>query len=964
MKKLFSFFLALAASVGMLHAESGTCGNNLTWNLSNGVLTISGTGDMKNYSDYSNAPWYYKFRESIKQIVIENSVTSIGNYAFYGCTGPTSVTIGNSVTTIGYSAFQGCTGLTSVSIPNSVTTIGLEAFYGCTGLTSVTIGNSVTAIGSQAFYGCIGLTSVTIGDSVTAIGSQAFYGCTGLTSITIPNSVTSIGGGAFYGCTGLTSITIPSSVTSIGTSPFSECTSLTSVTLNSNAIAGKTYSYDNNLNNLFGSQVTTYVIGNDVTIVGDYAFYGGTNLTSVTPGNSIASIKQYAFKGCSSLTSVSIPNSVTTIGREAFSDCSGLTSVTIGKSVTSIGSFAFAGCSNLTSIAIPNSVTSIKNYAFQSCPGLRKIVVESENTKYDSRNNCNAIIETGTNTLIAGCQYSTIPNSVTSIGVHAFAGCSSLTDIEIPNSVTSIGDGAFGSCTSLKSIDIPNGITSIEKYTFQYCSSLTSITIPNNVTSVEDHAFKGCSSLTSVVIGNNVTKIGWETFYKCSSLANLTIGSNVTSIDKDAFAGCSNITTVTLHSSSIVGKTYDYGANFKYLFGSHVTEYIIGDEVTSIGIQVFQYCSNLKSVTIGNNVTCIGNRAFQNCDSLTSVIIGKSVTSIDECAFGGCHSLKTVFNYCTTPPVLDWCSFSNSTHCTIYVPINSIDVYKTTDGWKELIIKGMVDVETMTKAITNATSYYNIISTDYPEIANNLLTAIQAAQKEADNGCTDIEESATAYDELMKALQAAEQAVAEANLATNISLFEEYKTNRSNSCASLALENDSETCQQLIATAQAAIAALKYDENKTLEENKAVVDDIVTKLKTDLEAQREKEAQLAKDKTAFEEYKTNGINTCATLTAEDDSDACRQLITEAQAAIAALTYNENKTLDENKAAVDAIITKLASDLEAQREKERKDGVDDVISNEENRYFKKIIDNGNLYLLRNGKTYTVQGQEVK
>ena len=153
--------------------------------------------------------------------------------------------------------------------------------------------------------------------------------------------------------------------------------------------------------------------------------------------------------------------------------------------------------------------------------------------------------------------------------------------------------------------------------------------------------------------------------------------------------------------------------------------------------------------------------------------------------------------------------------CTLYVPINSIDAYKTSKVWKDFkIIKGIVDVETMTKAITNATSYYNTISTDYPEIANNLLTAIQAAQKEADNGCTDIEESATAYDELMKALQAAEQAVAEAILATNISLFEEYKTNRSNSCASLALENDSEACQQLIANAQAAIAALMYDEKQ------------------------------------------------------------------------------------------------------------------------------------------------------
>ena len=209
-------------------------------------------------------------------------------------------------------------------------------------------------------------------------------------------------------------------------------------------------SYSGNV--VIPSQITYGAKTYRVTSIGEKAFKDCRGLTSVTIGNSVTSIGESAFEGCSSLTSVTIPNSVTSIGEWAFSNCSGLTSVTIGNSVTSIGESAFSGCSNLTSIS-----------------------VEAGNTIYDSRDNCNAIIETASNKLIAGCKNTIIPNSVTSIGNSAFSGCSSLTSVTIPNSVTSIG-----------------------KYAFRGCSGLTSVTIPNSVTSIGYEAFRGCSSLTSV----------------------------------------------------------------------------------------------------------------------------------------------------------------------------------------------------------------------------------------------------------------------------------------------------------------------------------------------------------------------------------------------------------------------------------------------------------------------------------
>ena len=251
--------------------------------------------------------------------------------------------------------------------------------------------------------------------SVTSIGDNAFSSCD-LTSIEIPNSVTSIGDYAFVYCSSLTSIQIPNSVTSIGDYVFYYCSSLTSIQ-----------------------------IPNSVTSIGDYTFSNCSSLTSIKIPNSVTSIGESAFRGCESLTSIEIPNSVTSIGEGAFSSCN-LTSVEIGNSVTSIGDYAFSNCSSLTSVIIGNSVTSIGYGAFVYCSSLASIVVDGGNTIYDSRNGCNAIIETTSNTLIAGCKNTIIPNSVTSIGDSAFNGCYSLTSIEIPNSVTSIGDDAFSWC--------------------------------------------------------------------------------------------------------------------------------------------------------------------------------------------------------------------------------------------------------------------------------------------------------------------------------------------------------------------------------------------------------------------------------------------------------------------------------------------------------------------------------------
>lgn len=439
---IFYIIILIIIAVPAMAAESGVCGDNLTWILDDsGTLTISGTGDMTDWFS-PLSPWCYN--DNIKNVNISHGVTNIGSDAFDSCTNLLNVNIPDSVTIIGDGAFYGCSSLTNMNIPNSVTLIGDYAFCDCSNLLSVNIPYSITIIGNGAFHDCSHIENLYVTDLTSYLNcnyngkdSNPMYYAKKLyingkraTKVNIPNNVVKIPSYAFYNCDSLISITIPDSILSIGTNAFYNCCNLTAITL-----------------------------PNSVTNISDNAFSECTHLSNVSIPSSVTSIGYSAFSWCTNLTTVTIPIGVTNINNKVFYCCTGLTTINLPNSITLIGDDSFYGCNSLINMNIPNSVTRIGDRAFYQCSNLSNI---------------------------------NIPDSVTYIGNSSFRSCVNLTNIIVPDSVTSIGEFAFSSCTNLTSIILPKNLTSINNKVFSYCTKLKTIIIPNSVTEIEADAFYEC----------------------------------------------------------------------------------------------------------------------------------------------------------------------------------------------------------------------------------------------------------------------------------------------------------------------------------------------------------------------------------------------------------------------------------------------------------------------------------------
>ena len=616
------------------------CGNNLSWSLDGNNLTITGYGDMYNYSYGYGSPSDPPWGTGIRSVTLSDGITSIGRDAFFHC-------------------FE----LTSVTIPDSVTFIGDRAFYGCSNLASVTIGSSVTSIGEQAFYECSNLASVTIPDLVQTIGAAAFYR-TGLTSVTIPDYVNYIGHYAFQESK-MVSVVIGDHVKTIKAWVFSRCDNLRSITFPDtdchiellDCFTGMKFYLD-------GKEVSTWddVRGKTFTGNGDKKFYYhevhtvtfdanvGSCDTESMPTDIDGKLSSLPTATCDGLTFTgwytkksggkgidlnTIFNAdITVYARWAeegddgdihwlikkdtlilskkYDAASGdmrdytdnkrpnwegkyweaVTKVTIEKGVTSIGDYAFYGCTGLKRLTGASTITYIGDYAFCGCTGLK--------------------------------DFSTGSYCVTYIGDYAYSGCTNLCGtLGTPDTVTYIGEGAYKGCTGLTIVNISKSVETISNSLFEGCSRLYSVKIPDSVTSIGDHAFKGCTDLNEATIGKSVETISDSAFEGCSSLYSVKIPDSVTSIGDYAFKHCSSLARVT-----------------------------IGSSVTSIGDEAFNSSGLTGALIIPNSVTSIGRWAFYGCSGLTSLTIGSSVTSIGDEAFSGCNSVNVVY-YNASSLILD-----------------------------------------------------------------------------------------------------------------------------------------------------------------------------------------------------------------------------------------------------------------------------------------------------------------------
>ena len=759
MKKIFTLVLVLIATVTNLLAYDFQSGD-LYYNITSDVApyTVEVTYEefsSDNYSSLTTAT----IPASVTYNGITYSVTSIGDRAFRDCTSLTSITIPNSVTSIGEFAFSSCSALTSITIPNSVTSIGddafdycsslpvennlryadtylveavdktlstysikegtkwigNDAFYYCSSLTSITIPNSVTSIGWSAFSRCSALTSVTIGNNVAIIDWYAFYNCSSLTSITIPNSVTSIKNQAFQGCSSLTSVTIGNNVTLIDNLAFFECSSLdtlrilatTPPTLRDEVFSrtpspicyipcGTKSAYEasdwaSQVSEFFEEHCPKPIDPTQIT-------YTSTDGNIVTPNRTDvfgANIVSNEYKDGQGV--ITFDGPVTSIGDSAFLECAELASIAIPESVTTIGYQAFLHCNNIASITIPNGVTDIEEGALAGCPALGRIIVENGNPIYDSRDNCNAIVETATNTLIAGCKNTIIPNTITTIGKSAFWYCSTLTSITIPSSVKTIAVRAFVFCPSLTSIKIPKSVTKIEHTILTGCNSATSIVveegnpnydsrdncnaiietatnellngcqntiIPNSVSHIREYAFAYSTypsivskATTPPIVDGNAfhtreTPItvyipcGTRTAYEASDWAQY-VGEFV---EENCAETEENDTKYTITYTSTDGKavtlnkTDGFGANIiSNTYDDTRAGVITFDApVTTIGASAFEGCTTLRSIIIPNSVKSIEEDAFAKCSALRDVSISASVTTISTNPFTDCVNLASI----------------------------------------------------------------------------------------------------------------------------------------------------------------------------------------------------------------------------------------------------------------------------------------------------------------------------------
>ena len=636
--------------------------------------------------------------ETVNYEGVDYPVTSIDTYTFYQCN-VKSVVLPNSITTIGNGAFSGCSSLVSVTIPENLTSINDYVFRDCSALISVVIPDGITYIGKNAFNGCSGLKSVTIPNSVTSLYDSSFEGCTGVLSLTLDcnyvNKLAKI-------LTSIRELTLGSNVTSVFSGTLTNCPDLEKVNLNCREI-------------------------------GTDWFNGCTSLKEIDLGSNLVSIGSQAFSGCIGLTSVVIPEGVTSIGESAFRDCSNLRLLTLPNSLTSIGNSAFYGCKNLITMTIPNRVATIGDFAFYNTflksltlgAGLQSVgesafayentygyqpakVIWMTNTPPSGYKNAEGMINYVSNDLysefdnvkvypflssmfeVDGVKYVLInPSERTCDAIDCvYDEQNAIVDIKpqaayrgISLAVKNIQPYIFYGNTFVQSCKVEVG-SDISQYAFFGCANMQTAVFGNT-------GNKDFSDFTGCFVGNDVNRVADYAFAGCAKLNNLiiddreerlTLGSNGTS---PLFADCP-LDSVYI-GGDISYQTSSANGYSPFYRNTSLRTVVITDQETEISPNEFYGCTNLQDFTVGDGVTAFGDWCFSGCLSLKSLSFGSLLTTIGREAFSDCAAVTRIVSKASTPPTCGTQAMDdiNKWDCTLYVPSNSESDYREADQWKD-----------------------------------------------------------------------------------------------------------------------------------------------------------------------------------------------------------------------------------------------------------------------------------------
>ena len=613
--------------------RSGVCGaedGNLTWEISDsGMLSISGTGEMKDYSETSPAPWP---KEEVTGVEIQAGVTSIGSYAFAGCYRMLSANISGTVDTINDHAFSGCLALSRADLSDDLVVLGPYAFENCKKLESFDVGGCLLRLEDGVFDGCTALKNVQLHE-VMEIGAAAFRSCSSLQKLDAP-CVLSIGDDAFNGCTALKNVQLHE-VMEIGAAAFRSCSSLQKLDAPCVLSIG-----DDAFNGC--SALETITFAKQLSSFGVRSFYNCTSLTKINIPDSVTVIPQQAFYQCTSLNSIWLPDSVTTVEEEAFKLCRSAATIRLSNRLASIGQGAFYGCESFagkqqftpsgsstpiatTLLILPETLTFIGDSAFEAC------------TKLD------------------GVKF---PEHLNAIGSNAFQNCSSLSQAILPNDLQHFGKAVFAGCTSLTEVSIPHDISRIAVNTFDGCTALQVVHLPAGTDLIADSAFNGCTALQRVEYKGTVgdwynvqiedhNEVLYTTPIFCSN--GDTFGHKTThgTLSNGIKWFFSNDATLFLRGT---GPMVDFELNatddtvvvpwedVKY----NISHVVYEEGITTTGDFIFYKCPNLTSVTLPDTMTEIGNSTFSGCTSLEQVTISNGVTKIGNSAFSGCSRLEQI----------------------------------------------------------------------------------------------------------------------------------------------------------------------------------------------------------------------------------------------------------------------------------------------------------------------------------